>query len=36
MIENSVKDTIKAIDGEVVVNNTAEARGLFGTSVGKQ
>lgn len=24
MIENSVKDTIKAIDGEVVVNNTAE------------
>ena len=32
MIENSVESTIKGIDGEVVVNNTAEASSLFGTA----
>ena len=30
MIENYVKDTIKGIDGEVVVTNTAEASSFFG------
>ena len=29
MIENSVESTIKGIDGEVVVNNTAEASSLY-------